>query len=159
LFESVGRYRHVGIGRDMNLTGAAEPARVHTTWAGASFFSTLGAQPAAGRFFGDSGKSGHAGILSFRLWRDRFGRNPNIVGTPIRLSTLPGTAISLDAQSFTVVGVLPTNFRLANWADIWLTEAQAGDETTNPVRHAFGVVARLKPGVSEQQVAARLGSI
>ncbi len=159
LFDGVGRYRHVGIGRDMNLSGGTEPVRVHTTWAGASLFPVLGVRPAAGRFFAETDASAPVALLSYRLWRDQFGADPKIVGAPIRLSSLPGAASSLNSQAFTVIGVLPAGFRLAPWADVWMTESQAGDEATNPVRHAFGVIARLKPGVDTRQVSARLESI
>src|SRR5579863_8940777 len=46
LFDGLAFYRYVGNGRDMNLSGAAEPVRVHTTWASASLFTVLGVQPA-----------------------------------------------------------------------------------------------------------------
>jgi len=159
LFDGVARYRYVGAGRDMNLSGGAEPVRVHTTWASASLFSVLGVRPAAGRFFVDADASAPVALLSYRLWRDQFAGDPKIVGAPIRLSSLPGAGTNLNAQAFTVIGVLPSGFRLAPWADVWMTESQGADEPTNPVRHAFGVVARLKPGVDTRQVSARLESV
>ena len=159
LFEGTGIYRYVGNGRDMNLTGIGEPVRVHTTWASAGLFRALGVRPAAGRFFEGNEAAAPVVLLSYRLWRDRFGSDPAIVGHPIRLNQLPGSALSWSAQAFTVVGVLPAGFRLAPWADVWMPDGQAADEATNPVRHAFGVVARLKPGVSERQVSARLDAI
>ncbi len=159
LFDGVARYRYVGAGRDMNLSGGGEPVRVHTTWASASLFSVLGVRPAAGRFFADTDASAPVALLSYRLWRDQFAGDPKIIGAPIRLSSLPGAGTNLNAQAFTVIGVLPSGFRLAPWADVWMTESQGADESTNPVRHAFGVIARLKPGVDTRQVSARLDSI
>ena len=159
LFDGVAFYRYVGNGRDTNLSGGAEAVRVLTTWASASLFPLLGVQPAAGRFFGAAEASAPVVLLSYRLWRDHFGANPKIIGTPIRLSSLPGAATDVNAEAFTVDGVLPPEFPLAAWADVWMPEGQAGDETTNPVRHAFGVIARLKPGVEIRQVSARLESI
>ncbi len=159
LFEGTAFYRYVGIGRDMNLSGGLEPVRVHTTWASASLFPVLGVQPAAGRFFAESEASQPVALLSYRLWRDHFGSDPEIIGAPIRLSSLPGGATSDAGGSFTVVGVLPAGFPIAPWADVWMTVGQAADETTNPVRHAFGVVVRLKPGVDTRQISARLESI
>lgn len=159
LFEGTGIYRHVGNGRDLNLTGGTEPVRVHSTWASASLFQVLGVRPAVGRFFDPNQTSAPVALLSYALWRDHFGGDPGIVGRPIQLSSLPGSALSWSAQAFTVIGVLPPSFRLAPWADVWMSEGQAADEATNPVRHAFGVVARLKPGVSMRQVSARLDAI
>src|SRR5277367_190174 len=159
LFADTGIYRYVGSGLDLNLTGGQDPLRVHTTWASASLFPVLGVQPGAGRFFAQSEAKAPLALLSYRLWRDHFGADPKIVGAPIQLSSLPGSALSWSAQAFTVIGVLPPDFRLAAWADIWMPEGQGADETTNPVRHAFGVIARLKPGVDIQQVQARLDAI
>jgi len=159
LLEGAGIYRYVGNGRDMNLTGIGEAARVHTTWASASLFPVLGVRPALGRFFEGNENVAPVVLLSYRLWRDRFGGDPGIIGRPIQLNQLPGSALSWSAQAFTVIGVLPAGFRLAPWADIWLPEGQAADEATNPVRHAFGVIVRLKPGVSMRQLSARLDGI
>ncbi len=152
IFEEVGRYRHIPGGREMNLTGGAEPLRVHATCASSSLFPMLGVQPVLGRGFERADDSPHPppiALLGFRLWRDYFGSNPKLIGAPIQL----------DGQAFTVVGVLPANFRLPDWADLWLPQGQAGDEITNPVRHAFGVIARLKPNASIEQASARLQSI
>ena len=159
LFDGLAFYRYVGNGRDLNLSGGGEPVRVHTTWASASLFTVLGVQPAAGRFFEADEKPAPVALLSYRFWREHFGGDLRIVGAPIQLSNLPGTALSWNTQAFTVVGVLPPDFRLASWADIWMTESQAGDENRNPVRHAFGVVARLKPGVEMRQVSERLAVV
>src|SRR5271154_5117752 len=86
LFSDTGIYRYVGNGLDLNLTGGQEPLRVHTTWASASLFSVLGVQPAEGRFFAQSEAKAPLAVLSYRLWRDRFGADPKIVGAPIQLS-------------------------------------------------------------------------
>ena len=83
-------------------------------------------------------------MLGYRLWRDYFNANPNVVGSPIQL----------NGQAFTVVGILPPDFRLPGWADLWLPQGQAGDEITNPVRHGFGVIARLKPGMPASKADA-----
>jgi putative ABC transport system permease protein len=88
-------------------------------------------------------------LLSHRLWLEYFNGNPNMVGAPVQL----------NGQAFTVIGVLPPDFRLPAFADLWLPQSQAGDEITNPVRHGFGVIARLRSNVSIQQARVRLESI
>jgi putative ABC transport system permease protein len=158
LFDELARYRYVGTGRDMTLTGGSEALRVRTTWASANLFSTLGVLPVVGRTFPLTGAAPVA-LLSYRLWHDALGADPKIVGAPIQLTSMIGSASPVGGQAFMVLGVLPQDFRLATWADVWLQEAQAADETTNPVRHAFGVIARLRPGVEIRQVSARLDSI
>ena len=152
IFEEIARYRYVAIGKETNLAGGREPIRVQPTFASSSLFSVLGVHPALGRLLepGDDALSAApVALLSHRLWMDYFNGNPGVIGAPVQL----------NGRAFTVVGVLPADFRLPAWADLWLPQNQAGDEFSNPVRHAFGVIARLQPGVSQQQARARLESI
>src|SRR5215472_4134604 len=152
IFEQIGRYRYVVGGQEANLTGGAEPRRVQASCVSSSLFALLGVHPALGRMFEpqDDGPNAPAiALLGNRLWREYFHADSKLVGAPIQL----------QGRAFTVVGVLPADFKLPTWADLWLPEGQAGDEITNPVRHGFGVVARLKPGVSGKQAQARLESI
>ena len=152
IFEELARYRYVAIGKETNLTGGWEPIRVQPTCASSSFFSILGVRPVLGRAFeaaDDAPNAAPIALLSHRLWQDYFNGNPNLIGAPIQL----------NGQAFTVVGVLPPNFRLPAWADLWLPQAQAGDEISNPVRHGFGVIARLRPDVSLRQARVRLESL
>jgi putative ABC transport system permease protein len=152
IFEEVARYRYVAIGKETNLTGGSEPRRVQPTCASSSLFPLLGINPLMGRAFqpaDDSPNAPAAAMLGYKLWRDYFNANPNLIGAPIQL----------NGQAFTVIGVLPPDFRLPGWADLWLPQGQANDEITNPVRHSFGVIARLKPNVTLRQASARLDSI
>jgi putative ABC transport system permease protein len=152
LFEELGRYRYVSIGKEMNLTGGAEPLHVRPSCASSSLFPMLGVRPALGRAFDpadDSPNPPAVAILGYRLWNDYFHADPKLVGAPIEL----------NGQAFTVIGVLPADFRLPGWADLWLPQGFAGDEITNPVRHSFGAIARLKPNVTVRQARARLESI
>jgi putative ABC transport system permease protein len=152
IFEEVGRYRYVAGGQEANLTGGAQPLRVQASCVSSSLLRMLGVHPLLGRTFesADDGiNAPRVALLSDRLWRDYFHADPKLVGAPIQL----------QGRAFIVAGVLPSDFKLPSWADLWLPEGQAGDEITNPLRHGFGVIARLKPGVSSQQARARLDSI
>jgi putative ABC transport system permease protein len=152
IFEEVARYRYVAIGKETNLAGGSEPIRVQPTCASSSFFSILGIRPMLGRVFeaaDDAPNAAPIALLSHRLWLEYFNGNPNLIGAPIQL----------NGQAFTVVGVLPADFHLPAFADLWLPQSQAGDEITNPVRHGFGVIARLRPNVSLREARVRLESI
>ncbi len=71
-----------------------------------------------------------------------------------------GRAIRLNDHEFTVAGVMPSNFQFPDFADIWLPQGPLlADEATNPVRHAMGFVARLRPAVTQQQAALRLEAV
>ncbi|HLK20937.1 MAG TPA: ABC transporter permease, partial [Bryobacteraceae bacterium] len=152
LFEDVGRYRYIASGQEANLTGGAEPLRVQASCASSSLFRMLGVHPILGRTFeaqDDGPDAPRIALLSYKLWQDYFKADPQLIGKPIQL----------QSRAFLVAGVLPADFKLVPWADLWLAEGQAGDEITNPLRHGFGVIARLKPGVSARQAEARLASI
>ena len=147
LFEEAAWYRSVS--QDLNLsTPGTEAFEVHAAPVSERLLPFLGVSPSIGRAFTPS-EDPHSAILSTRLWRTRFASDPNIIGKSIRLND----------QAFTVVGVMPSSFQFPDFADLWLTKAQLGDEMTNPVRHAVGLVARLRPGVTAQQAEARVDVI
>jgi hypothetical protein len=87
----------------------------------ANFFDALGVRPAAGaRLFGEDDEAvgrGPAGVLSDQFWRQRFARDPSVVGQTIRLGQSP----------FTIVGVAPAGFAgasLAHAPDLWIPLTQ-----------------------------------
>src|SRR5262245_27357129 len=140
-----------------NLTGTGEPERLQGRLVSAEFFSTLGIKPLRGRDFlpeEDRPDASPAVVLSYGFWQRRFGGDPNVLGKQL----------TLNNQSFTVVGVTPPNFQFGMEADvtvpIGLQATRFANRGSDP---GTGVVARLKPGVSQQQgetdlnlVAARL---
>jgi predicted permease len=144
---------------DLTLTGAGEPATVHTIVVTPQLFSMLRAKPLMGRtLLPDDGKRGAAPvvILSEDLWRSRFGANPNIIGKPI----------TLDQRSFTAIGVMPASFRFpldAASGDVWIPVVQ------DPLWSRFMslpagarwliTVGRLKPGVSISQAQADMNTM
>src|SRR5262249_23949867 len=82
----------------LTLTGRGDPFVVNTSVATSQLFAVFQVQPIAGRtFYPEDGKPGAPGvaILSENLWRNTFGVDFKIIGS----------SITLDKQSFTVVGV------------------------------------------------------
>lgn len=68
------------------------------------FFETLGAAPMAGRSFGPADHEPGAGdvaILSWDTWQTRFGGDPAVIGSSVRMRSGP----------LLVVGVMPAGFR------------------------------------------------
>ncbi len=117
---------------------------VHVT---ADYFALFGAPVLAGRTFTaaeDSPNGGHVVVLSYGLWKRRFGGNPNIVGT----------SIQLDGQPFLVVGVIGRNFVTESGGDLWLP--YQFDLNSQDLANYFFVAARLKPGITLQMANARL---
>ena len=141
-FSEMGGYAHISQG--FNLTGEGEPQRVLGSYASAGLFPLLGIRLAAGHYFTpeeDRAGSSPVVILSHRLWQSRFGGDPRLIGR----------TITLDSQRYTVTGVLPADFRLLRWADLWMPIGQYQDDLTEHVHHAFIGVARLKPGITREQ--------
>jgi putative ABC transport system permease protein len=154
VFDSISAVRG---NESFNFTGAGEPERLQGRLVSAEFFSTLRIKPLVGRdFLAEEDRLGAAPavILSYGFWQRRFGADPAILGKQL----------TLNNQSFTVVGIIPANFQFGAEADVTVPIGLQAERFRNRGSDpGTGVVARLKPNVSEQQgetdlnlVAARL---
>ncbi len=134
-------------GAGMNLTGGDHPLQVQAIHVTHDYFTLFGAPVIAGRTFTQEEDRPHGGnvvVLSYGLWKQRFGGDANIVGRTIQLDNTP----------YLVVGVLGRNFVTDNPADIWIP--YQFDLNTQDMAHYFGVAARLQPGVTIEQANAQL---
>ena len=128
------------------LTGA------EGTW---DLFRTLGVQPALGRDFNaadDSLSANGTVVLSWSLWKRRFGANREVLNQ----------TIYLDAKPYTVIGVMPRWFAFPDpdtqlWTPVYHEKPQKIMEMIDS--HMFSVVGRLKPGVAPAQAVADLSLI
>ena len=143
---------------DLTLTGAGEPAVVNTAGVTPEIFPLLNAKPLEGRLLlPEDGKPGAAAVavVSENLWRSRFGSNPGLVGQ----------SIALDMRPFTVVGILPADFRYPEGVprqDVWISILQDplfGPLTSKPGVRSVGVIARLKPGVSPASAQTEMSAL
>jgi putative ABC transport system permease protein len=135
------------------LTGRGEAERIAAPSASANFFSLLGVDPILGHTFqpGDD-KPGAARtlVLTYGMWQRRFGGDPGIVGQ----------ALTLNGDSYTVIGVLPASFQFAlRNADVWLPFQPTEAELTRRFMHGTNLIGRLKPGVSAAQAQSELSLI
>jgi putative ABC transport system permease protein len=137
-----------------NLAGAAEPERAEGAIVSPAFFPLLGVKPTLGRVLApeeDHPNKVFSVVMSERLWRRRFNSDPQIIGR----------TISLDLESFTVVGVVPNITDLAglpNDTDLWIPVSH-GSGFDNRDGHGYQVMARLKQGVTREQAQADLDRI
>jgi predicted permease len=149
-FADMGGYRFVSQG--FNVGDHGEPHRLQATFVTSNLFSILGVSPLLGRAFSNNeDKPGSTPVvmLSHRAWQNVIGGDSHAVG---RL-------ITLDGRGYTVIGILPAEFTLANWADLWLPAGQMDiDELMGRVHHPFAVIARLRPGASIPQAQAELST-
>jgi putative ABC transport system permease protein len=142
-------------GYNLSGTGGQLPENVRAANFSHDMLPTLGIQPALGRNYtaSEDQPSGNATvILSWGLWKRRYGGNPAIVGQTILLAAKP----------YTVIGVMPAWFALPDqgvqlWTPTYHEEPvdlmQAIDD------HDFHVIARLKPGVTQEQAVTELSLI
>jgi predicted permease len=130
----------------VTLTGAGDAVRLPTAMVTASFFPVLEVRPSLGRSFlpeEEKPGSGRHVVLSDRLWRERFGANPEIVGE----------TIVLDGSGYNVIGVMPAGFEFPAEAALWLPLNVGGDPNNAYIRPVIG---RLRPGVTREQAQAEL---
>jgi putative ABC transport system permease protein len=136
---------------DIIQAPAARMACAHVEW---TFLPTFGIQPMLGRNFTreeDTSTGPKVVLLSYNLWKSRFGGDPHIVGK----------TLSLDGQETTIIGVLPRDFELPTLGDADMLVPEGLDphvfdhsfKGPTPILRAF---ARLNPGVTIAQARAAL---
>jgi predicted permease len=141
--------------------GGAHPQKLLGALASCNYFEVLEVPPVLGRDFTDSecngANSGAVVVLSDNLWRGAFGADPSIVGKPIILNRTPLTVIGIAPPGFQGSEPVPSQF----WAPLTMQHALLRDrDLLHDDRQSWlGLVGRVKPGVSAQQVRAGLGVI
>jgi putative ABC transport system permease protein len=125
-------------GGSRTLTGTGTAERIPGQAVTFRFFDVLAIVPVAGRTFTaeDAASRARIVVISERLWRNRFGSDPALIG---------GT-LTLDGEPFTVIGVVPTAFQILYPADLW-TMFSPRRSPEQRRQHYLQVIARLKPGV------------
>ena len=139
--------------QSVNLTGGDEPTRVVGCFVTANFFETLDVDAARGRTFlpgEDDPGATRVVVVSHGVWQERFGGDPDLIG---------GTLI-LNGQSYTVVGILPEEFRF-QWgdADVWIPIHHWPNFANDRSKTAAAVIGRLRPGVSLKQAQSEMDTI
>ena len=149
-FEEMGAYTEdfFNISED-----ASSPERVAAATAMPSMFQALGVRPALGRLFlheeGERGAS-RVVLLSHGLWRRRFGGDPSVVGRTIKV----------NGSNVSVVGVLPPDFIIApRRYEIYANMTLSDQQRVNRRGRYLTVLARLRPGVTEEQARAEMRAI
>jgi predicted permease len=146
-------------GSNAILTGQGAPERLGVVWTSSVMFSLLGAQPALGRIFlpeEDAPGKPPTALLSYGLWQQRFGGDPNVIDQ----------AITLNGRVYTIVGVMPADFSLSYevmptvgaiaQADILLPLPMSAEDLGRQGDENYNLLARLKPGVTIAQAQAEL---
>jgi putative ABC transport system permease protein len=141
--------------RSFNLTGAGEPERIEGRRVSANLFDLLGVSARLGRTFvpEDDKPATHVVLLSHSLWQRRFGSDPGAIGR----------ALTLNGESYTVVGVMPPFVQLPGFENrndqLWVPIAFPAEEATERGNHFLEVIARLEPRVTLKQAQAEMDTI
>ncbi|HKW87145.1 MAG TPA: ABC transporter permease [Candidatus Acidoferrales bacterium] len=139
-----------------NISGVSQPENIGGEAVSPNFLSMIGVHPLLGRDFDPSEeKIGTAPVvlLSYALWQTHLGGDPGAVGR----------TISLDGRSYTIIGVLPPNFRAPDNTDVM--EPTGVLATGNSEMQGRGnrgdmvVVGRLAPGVNFARARAEMEGI
>ncbi|MEZ0332720.1 MAG: ABC transporter permease [Gemmatimonadales bacterium] len=142
---------------NINFTGLGEPQRIQAAVVSDNYFRLLGVKPALGRDFtreDDIGRIGYVTIISYDLWRQRFGGDPGIIGKTVRL----------DDDPMTVIGVMPRGFRhvlesgaspMEVWAPIALDNPDTNFFNARGAR-VFDLIGRLKPGKTVEDARSEI---
>ena len=152
-YSSLALAKWVRVG--LSGSGGQLPEKLNTALFSWDMMRTLGVQPALGRDFtlaDDSPGANGTVLLSWGLWKRRFGAEPSILNQ----------TIFLDAQPYTVIGVMPKWFDFPDsstqlWTPVYHYKPE--DEMASFSNHQFRVVGRLKPGVSASRGVADLSVI
>ena len=149
----------------LTWTGSGEPKQLNGSLVSANYFDVLGVRPSKGRFFypDEDKKPGgnNVAVLSYGLWSNKFGADLNVVGK----------SITLNATSYTVVGIAPKGFKgtftLGPAELVWIPTSMYKQVLSGFAKDNFDdrrflnlvVYGRLKPGVSQGRAEASLKTI
>jgi len=117
-----------------------------------NFFATFGVQPMLGRAFdNEEGFVGgpRAVVLSHRLWQQRYGGDPQIVGS----------ALKTPDGAMTVIGVMPPDFKFPSYAQVWTPIARDSGEMKSRAHRYFQAVGRIRRGETIESAQAEMTAI
>ena len=145
---------------NINLTGLGQPERIQAAVVSYNYFSLLGTAPILGRDFtkaDDQGKIGYVALISYDLWRNRFGGDRGIIGKTVHL----------DDDPITIIGVMPRGFRhpvesgaspMELWAPIALDNPDSNFVNTRGAR-VFDLIGRMQSGATLEETRTQLAAL
>ncbi len=146
---------------DHPVVGSGEDAyRVSAQWVSAEYFRVLEVEPAIGRFFSqtdDEVASPGTAVLSWSLWSRRYGADPGVLGTRLRIGSATYTVIGVAPRGFTG----PSLHRTDLWLPLHPTAAiEAGPGWTTAEGWSWlRIVGRMREGATREAAQAALASL
>jgi len=149
VFDAVAAYS----GSGAILSSSGESENIAAPRVSANFFSVLGVNPILGRTFqaGEDKPGGpKVAVLDYGFWQSKFGGDRGVLGR----------TLTIDGDSYTVIGVLPATFQFALRDNVlWLPYQPTQSQLTRRSLHGTDLIARLKPGVSAAQAQSEMSVI
>ena len=137
---------------DVNLTGSGEPEKDLAAYVSTDFFEALQVQPMLGRLFHaapDYSGLPRVAVLSYRLWQERYGGDPNVAGKTLRL----------NGEPYEIAGVMGRGFQYPTAAGLWVPMLLGPADLTSHDAMFLTAVGRLRPGVSVAAATAELNVV
>jgi putative ABC transport system permease protein len=148
-FESMSLYSWPS---SANVSTGAIPEGATVVQTEANFFSLLGVNALIGRTFAtgeDQNVASHVAILSHSFWNTRFAGSAEILGKNV----------SLNGESYTVIGVLPAWYRTPGDAELWIPLRVSKENLGPRGSHSWKAIGRIKQGVTLEQARADLRTL
>lgn len=136
-------------GGSLNLVGRGEPERIAAAAVTPEVLPLLGVAPLLGRVFDSAGAEADQTtvIVSYGLWRSRFGGSPDVLGA----------TLTLDGTPHVIIGVMPAEFHFPNRdVRLWVPLQLAAIDFVNRDNSFLQGLARLRRGVTWEQARADL---
>jgi putative ABC transport system permease protein len=142
-----------------HVSGSEGPDETRGVFATANFFEVMGVKPVLGRALQPADERERVVVIGDALWRRRFNADQNVLGK----------AINLNAETFTIIGVMPASFRFPTPdIELWSSlapiysldpKSSVGDWINNRSLRGYRVVGRLNEGVLQEQAQAEMNTI
>lgn len=135
-----------------NLLSANGAQESNGFWVDQDLFATVGAKPLFGRlFFLDEYASGknRVVIVSYAFWQREFAGDPRVISK----------TLSLDGESYSIVGVMPRNFQFPPGDTQFWTPLALDNAEGERVHGTLSAVGLLKPGMSLEESRAELNTV
>jgi macrolide transport system ATP-binding/permease protein len=144
----------------LSLTGDGQSEVVMGEFLCADYFSVLGLTPALGRSFtpdeDEPGASGPVAMMAFDTWQRRYGADPTIVGSTIRLNGRAVTVVGIGPEGYAGSTVGITSEYWLPWGSAVQVEPRETETLEGRINRSLMMSARLRPGVTLDQAEAAL---
>ncbi len=149
-FDAFGAYN----GTIANLSDEGQPPeRYNGSHVSANTFSVLGVRPIIGRDFvpdDDVRGAQSVALIGYKVWVNRYGSNPSVIGRAVRINDIPTT----------IIGVVPEGFQFPFNTDVWLPLHQVtGLEEQKRNARPLQTFGHLASGVTRAQAQSEMINI